>query len=237
MNRPPVQGDAFVIHYRCPRCKKSLTAQDNVAGAKINCPQYKQRLQVPAPTPPDKTMLGMLDDPASKTVLGKLEGERPEPTERSEGYTGAPPPVRRTILVDAPQPEANAALDAPEKLEIPEVEAVRPHRRRRYEEDDDDRPRRWSRSRPPCRRCGCADYPRQMTKFGAASIVLLVVGIIFWPLLIVAFFLQEIMGRLPGVRGKAAADGDGDLTARRRPRAFQDRLRGQFVGGIVERVR
>jgi DNA-directed RNA polymerase subunit RPC12/RpoP len=199
-----------VIHYQCPRCKKPLTAQDNVAGVKINCPQCKQRLQVPAPPPPNKTMLGTLDDQAGKTILGKLEGQHPETAPSSEGYAGAPPPVRRTIIVDAPPPLAEAASDPSEESEIPEVEPVRPRRRRRYEEDDeDDRPRRRLRSRSACPRCGCTDYQRQTTKFGTASIVLLVFGIIFWPLLIIAFALQEKWDVCPDCGEKLRQTGTG----------------------------
>ena len=180
-----------MIRYLCPKCRQLLTAKDAEAGAKLSCTQCGQRLQVPTP-PPNKTMLGQLDEPANKTILGKLEGERPETVPSSPRQITEPPPVRRTLLVDPIPPLAEAAPEPSAETDIPEVEPVRPRRRRRYEEDDeDDRPRRRPRTRSACPRCGCTDYPRQTTKFGVPSIILLVVGVIFWPLLIVAFFLLE----------------------------------------------
>src|SRR5665213_1786515 len=50
-----------VIRYRCPKCKKALTADDAEAGAKFACPQCGQRLQVPTPTP-NKTVLGEIQN-------------------------------------------------------------------------------------------------------------------------------------------------------------------------------
>jgi DNA-directed RNA polymerase subunit RPC12/RpoP len=146
-----------VIRYRCPVCNKALVAQDEEAGSKLHCPHCGQRLQIPEP-PPNKTVLGKIDEAANKTVLGKSE-----------------PPVLE--VVDNPPPRRR-----------------RP--RRDYEDDEDDdrdrRPRRRRRrTHPPCPRCGCTDYPRQTTRFGGASIALVIIGIFFWPLIIVAFFVQE----------------------------------------------
>jgi DNA-directed RNA polymerase subunit RPC12/RpoP len=45
-----VQADQN-IHYRCPRCQKSLVSPPKAAGQKMNCPDCGQRLQVPKQTP------------------------------------------------------------------------------------------------------------------------------------------------------------------------------------------
>jgi hypothetical protein len=113
------------------------------------------------PPLPNRTVPGKIDDPRNRTVLG-----RPE------------------------QPD--------EPFEVDPVDEARPRRTRRdyddeYDDFEYDRPprRRRRRSYPPCPRCGCTAYPRQTTRFGGASITLLVIGIFFWPLIIVALFLQE----------------------------------------------
>lgn len=184
-----------MIRYRCPRCRTVLAAQDSEAGSKLNCSRCGQRVQVPAPPPRNKTMLGTLDDVPNRTVLGRLEGtDTPSPTPPVAGKSPTPP-VPRTILVETAVPanDPPKSGNGPDQLE--EVESGSPRRRRRrdYEDGDDDdrRRRRGRRASRPCPRCGCTDYPRQTTHFGGTSIALLIVGIIFWPLIIVAFFVQE----------------------------------------------
>ncbi len=182
-----------MIRYRCPKCKKSLTAEESDAGTKKNCPHCEQRVKIPVPPPPNKTMLGALEPP-TKTVLGTLEGAAPaEPLPVAE-YAGTTPAVPRTIVVETAATEADRTAHPPDELE--EVDDDRPRRRRRRradeEEVDDYRyPRRRGAAYRPCPRCGCTDYPRQQTRFGGASIALLIIGILFLPLIIVAFFVQE----------------------------------------------
>jgi DNA-directed RNA polymerase subunit RPC12/RpoP len=197
-----------MIRYQCPKCSNTLAAQDADVGSKISCPHCGQRVQVPAP-PPNKTMLGKVVD-ANKTMLGKLEeAGSPSPS------PGTPPAVPRTILVqtalpaDEP-PRSGHAIDEPEEADS---DAARRRRRRRrdYDDDDDDYdpPRRRRRTSRPCPRCGCTDYPRQTTRFGGASIALLVVGILFWPLLIVAFLVQEKWDVCPDCGEKLRQTGTG----------------------------
>ena len=53
-----------MIYFSCPICKKSLHAPEEKAGAKTNCPQCRQRLQVPVrpvPAPINRTMLGEME--------------------------------------------------------------------------------------------------------------------------------------------------------------------------------
>ncbi len=50
----------------------------------------------------------------------------------------------------------------------------------------------------PCPACGCTERPRQVKKFGGTSWALFWVGIfLLWPLLIVAFFTQEVWNVCP----------------------------------------
>jgi DNA-directed RNA polymerase subunit RPC12/RpoP len=165
-----------MIRYLCPRCKKSLAAQDRDAGAKIACPHCGQRLQVPMP-PTSKTMLGTLEDESSKTVLGALDSEEPL-------FPDTPEPPRTGVILDALPADQPPRRDAEEEL------GPRRERRPRYEEEEDDRPRRRRRYHP-CPECGCTARPRQRTKFGGTSVALLVCGVLFWPLLIAAFLVQE----------------------------------------------
>jgi DNA-directed RNA polymerase subunit RPC12/RpoP len=68
-----------MIRYRCPKCKKALTANDAEAGAKLDCPQCGQRLQVPT-------------QPLNKTILGEIQKD-PEVagTESRQGAFASPP--------------------------------------------------------------------------------------------------------------------------------------------------
>ena len=91
-----------MIRYRCPRCQKPLTAQDNEAGAKKNCPHCEQRVQIPVPPPPNKTMLG----------AGTAEQDRPRdaggcgPARRRAAAAYAAPAVPHTIVVETEATEA-----------------------------------------------------------------------------------------------------------------------------------
>jgi DNA-directed RNA polymerase subunit RPC12/RpoP len=85
--RPP--RDSPMIRYRCPKCKKALTANGADAGAKLACPDCGQRLQVPTP--------------ANKTILGEIqEDSEVSGTEPRQGAFASPPPIRRAATVDMP---------------------------------------------------------------------------------------------------------------------------------------
>lgn len=201
-----------MIRYRCPRCKKSLTAEESEAGTKKNCPYCEQRVLIPVPPhPTNKTMLGTLEQP-NKTVLGTLEDAAPAAIPPMAEYAGAAPAVPRTIVVETAATEAGPTAEPPHTLEEVEDDRPRPRRRKRADDEDDgDYPiaRRRRASYRPCPRCGCTDYPRQQTRFGGASIALLIVGIIFWPLLIVAFFVQEKWDVCPDCGEKLRQTGTG----------------------------
>ncbi|HJT76850.1 MAG TPA: hypothetical protein VJ739_06570 [Gemmataceae bacterium] len=202
-----------MIRYRCPRCKKALVAQDGAAGSKLNCSHCGQRVQVPAPPPLNKTVLGTLDDAPNRTVLGKLEEvDGPSPLPSGTGQSPVPP-VPRTILVETalPADEPTELGNASDQREGAEDGTKRRRRRRSYG-DDDDYDRRRRRGRPayrPCPECGCTDYPRQTTEFGGTSIALLIIGIIFWPLIIVSFFVQEKWDVCPECGEKLRRTGTG----------------------------
>ena len=105
-----------MIRYRCPRCKRSLTAQDNEVGTKKNCPQCEQRVLIPTPPPPNKTMLGALEPP-NKTVLGALEDPSSVGPLPVAEYAGGIPAVPHTIIVETAATEAARPARAPDKLE------------------------------------------------------------------------------------------------------------------------
>jgi DNA-directed RNA polymerase subunit RPC12/RpoP len=82
-----------VIHFRCPVCGARLEIADQQAGQKGLCPECGQRIQVPAPPPRNKTVLGRLDDLAAEEEAVTFRRER-------AGFscpycrTAAPPRVR-----------------------------------------------------------------------------------------------------------------------------------------------
>jgi ribosomal protein S27E len=97
-----------MIRYRCPKCKKALTAHDTEAGAKVACPQCGQHLQIP--TPPNQTVLGEL--------IGTQDDPPPANPLPSEGYAGAPPPVRTAALSDAEAVGTKAQGDFPSQDDV-----------------------------------------------------------------------------------------------------------------------
>ncbi len=64
-----------MIRFACPICKTSLQSRDQDSGTKFACPSCGQRLQVPAPPPPNKTVLGEPLPAPNKTILGNPEPE------------------------------------------------------------------------------------------------------------------------------------------------------------------
>jgi predicted RNA-binding Zn-ribbon protein involved in translation (DUF1610 family) len=177
-----------MILCRCPSCGQTLEAPAEQGGAKVSCPQCGQRMLIPPPR--DRTLLAprVEDGAAVPTTLSvpvppSLAPYRPPPTV-SEA------PVRPS----SPEPPAEQLEEIPEANEIVDDDRDRSRRRpRRWDEDDGQGRfrRRWRTDFEPCPRCGCTDYPRQTTRFGTASIVLIIIGIFFWPLIIVAFLVQE----------------------------------------------
>jgi hypothetical protein len=212
-----------MIRCRCPSCGNVVEAADAAGGTKTPCPNCGQRLLIPPPR--DKTVLAPRVEgdggPATRLGIPETDTRRTDPAPgalelpaapslepyRPPPSADSPPPSRRL----APTPEAE---NRPEEVGESEEERrprqrraarwddedddVRPRRRPRWEDEDDDYPQR--RRRPyyrPCPRCGCDDRPRQVKKFGSMSIIFLVIGIIFWPLILVAFFVQEIWDECP----------------------------------------
>jgi transcription elongation factor Elf1 len=77
----------------------------------------------------------------------------------------------------------------PEVDELEEVDEDNDYRRRRPRDRRRDRYDRYGRFRCPF--CGSRDEPRITKKLGGASIALIIVGIFFWPLILIAILLQE----------------------------------------------
>jgi hypothetical protein len=135
-------------------------------------------LEIPAPAP-------AAPDPYRPIRFDLDAGPARQPPEAPE-QPPAPPPAPPPSPPAYPPPVLTPA-DQLEEWE--ELEDDRPRRRRRPREwdDYDDRPRR----RYGCRYCGCDWPPQTRKRFGGASMALLCIGIIFRPLIIVAFFVQD----------------------------------------------
>jgi DNA-directed RNA polymerase subunit RPC12/RpoP len=73
------------IRYRCPRCTKPLESPVHLAGAKVNCPDCGQRLQIPRasdpqpPAPVNKTLLAVEESSATASPLGPVSVPRAAP--------------------------------------------------------------------------------------------------------------------------------------------------------------
>jgi DNA-directed RNA polymerase subunit RPC12/RpoP len=159
-----------MIRYRCPMCKKALTATEAEAGAKLDCPQCGQRLQVPKP-PPNKTMLGELEEPSNKTVLGEPESGI-APADPQPRYKTDPPPVRMKNHAAPATPflETPAEQNVPEDADEPSYEDPR--------DSPEEEPDPFSPS-----------YRRKPGKVQAIAIMILVGGIIAC----VKFFILDIL--------------------------------------------
>jgi predicted Zn finger-like uncharacterized protein len=83
---PPPDGPA--VHFACPACRRSLAEPRSRAGEKILCPGCGQKLQIPTP-PPNKTVLGVLEDPPIKTEIA--ESPLPVPPPPPEMLYQVPP--------------------------------------------------------------------------------------------------------------------------------------------------
>jgi hypothetical protein len=116
-----------------------------------------------------------------------------------------PPATYRTVLLpweDRPPTPAPEEDEPPPIPSAPPTRHSRPSARRQWDEreqedEEDDycrRPRRPRRGRYDefrCPFCGSRDEPRITKKFGGASIALVIIGILFWPLIIIAILIQE----------------------------------------------
>jgi hypothetical protein len=71
------------IQFRCPHCKKGISAKEELAGKKVKCPACKRPLTVPAqaaPPAPDAEELAM-------AVLGEKPAEAPAPQAKPIDFT------------------------------------------------------------------------------------------------------------------------------------------------------
>jgi hypothetical protein len=152
--------------------------------------------------------------PIPRSVVMEIPPVRRPPPDQ----TPAPPP-------EAPAPEFQEGIEATEGTgqtppsgrsgrrlrAIPYDPEVVPA----WEPDCKDRTHRASQHRghwhyQPCPNCGCTDRPRQIKKFGGTSWALFWVGIfLLWPLLVVAFFTQEVWDVCPDCGERLEQTGTG----------------------------
>jgi hypothetical protein len=102
-------------------------------------------------------------------------------------YPPQPPPGTADDPYASP-PQARRAEDVEDAEDVDDRHSRRSRSRPRDWEDEDDRP---PRRRFRCPFCGSSTRPYPQKHFGTTSILLVCIGIIFWPLIIVAFFVQE----------------------------------------------
>ena len=97
------------IHYRCPRCTKPLESPVHMAGQKVNCPDFGQRLQIPQSSDPQPP------SPVNKTILATEEPSTTGVPLGSPSHSQSPLPapvmdksIPTVIAVSSPVPTAPA---------------------------------------------------------------------------------------------------------------------------------
>jgi len=159
-----------MFRYLCPRCKKSMSAQDGEAGSKLDCPHCGQRILVPTPPQPpkppiNKTTLGQLEDNrGKKTVIGTLDDDLVPTVEPAlpQGGLEPVPAMPKVILVET----VDKADDNPWAA-LNEDEPERPVRRRRKS--------KWS-----CPYCDSTEAPIIRRQVGAVGWVMFAVLLLFF---------------------------------------------------------
>src|SRR5438874_1736645 len=84
-----------MIRFGCPSCKTVLSAPPEQAGTKVGCPRCGQRLLVPQPPPPNKTLLGAL--------LPQETQAAPRPSGAAGPVASAPPQAQPWFFLRAGQ--------------------------------------------------------------------------------------------------------------------------------------
>jgi DNA-directed RNA polymerase subunit RPC12/RpoP len=89
------------IHYRCPRCQRSLRSPTNAAGQKVSCPNCGQRLQVPQSSVPNPTLVAS-GQPAPTTVPVSVVPRQPAPPPPPTPIPTVVPIVERPVSPTPP---------------------------------------------------------------------------------------------------------------------------------------
>jgi DNA-directed RNA polymerase subunit RPC12/RpoP len=106
------------IHYRCPRCQKSLVSPPKASGQKMNCPECGQRLQVPkqspsaTPAPVNRTILAteIPDAVAGRAQAAPISAPAP-PVPAQEEILDEVIPVLPSARSPAKEPEPAGRRD------------------------------------------------------------------------------------------------------------------------------
>jgi hypothetical protein len=182
----------------CPTCSVTLACSDDMAGTKVKCGRYGQRILVPMPPTQtkagtNKTTLGKIVDEteANKTTLGKIVDGDKTPT--VPVATSAPPPL--PVATPAPGSLDQEDTDEPRKKK-------KRKRSSRYDDDEfddedefdddyDDREfERGHRVRCPfCRKKGEPYIREQISQQG--WIVFIVLLFVFFPICFIGLFMKE----------------------------------------------
>ncbi|WP_157369818.1 MJ0042-type zinc finger domain-containing protein [Zavarzinella formosa] len=117
------------IVFACPTCKTQYTVNDQDAGKKSNCKKCGQRLQVPAPPPPQSREMIQFNCPVCKTAHTVDEEAAGQKTNcKSCGQrlqVPGMPPRSKTIMADlgpAPGPDYSSRMPTGDSWPVPEPE-------------------------------------------------------------------------------------------------------------------
>ena len=187
-----------MIHYSCPRCKKSLESPASFAGQKMNCPDCKQRLQIPQPSSAP-AVPGL-----NKTILATEEppvGARP-PSSRPAAPPVPPVPVPTVELVEEVSVARRESclecgLDISRRSRVqtcPDCGSLfcsagcyREHHRHAHDRKPAKRPRPVE-----CDECGSRVPPRVSTQISQGGwIVFIVLLFFFFPLCWIGLLMTE----------------------------------------------
>ncbi len=161
-----------MLAFTCPHCRTRLSAPDAHEGRQITCQVCGQLVQLPGKAP------------AQTVPEQEKRSPSPEPDERPSRRNGERRSSRR-------HDEDERDEDRPSRRRHEDDRDEDRPSRRRYEDRDDreDRPRRGRREE--CPECGSRRRPRVEAQMATISIVLICIGIFFWPLILVGIFLRE----------------------------------------------
>ena len=196
-----------MIHYTCPRCKKSLESPVSFAGQKMNCPDCNQRLQIPQPsTPPaapplNKTILASEEPPAGPSSPPTVESAGNIPVVHLGKPLREPAPARRESCLEC-------GIDISQRQRVqtcPDCSAVlcssgcyREHRYQTHAPARKSRPRREE-----CDRCGSTARPyRTQVITEGGWILFAVLLVFFFPLCWIGLLMTETEWRCADCRAR-----------------------------------
>src|SRR5262245_58431726 len=141
-----------MIHFACPKCAKTLSAKDSLAGAAVACRSCGEKFHVPG-LPRGSSVKVTTGDAGPRSQAGP-----PKTSPQAKGPSAAPPDRKAAPRRPADEPQ-EAEFDAvydeseepqkplaprkrPPKDEPPRDEAADDEREREPAEDEEERPRK-----------------------------------------------------------------------------------------------